>query len=92
MGPRFIRQFNDWELEEVDALFRRLHSYSIGSGTFDTVVWLETKDGDFSVRSFYSFLASRRVEPFLYHTMWISWAPVRVSFFAWEATWVEILT
>ena len=80
MGPRFIRQFNDWELEEVDALFRRLHSYSIGSGTFDTVVWLETKDGDFSVRSFYSFLASRRVEPFLYDTMWISWALLELAF------------
>ena len=39
-GSRFIRQFNDWELEEVDALFGRLHSYSIGSGTFDTMVWL----------------------------------------------------
>ena len=64
-GSRFIRQFNDWELEEVDALFGRLHSYSIVSGTFDTMVWLEIKDGDFSVRSFYSSLASRRVEPFL---------------------------
>ena len=63
-GPRFIRQFNDWELEEVDALFRSLHGYSIIRGTFDAMVWLETKDGDFSVRSFYSSLASRRVEPF----------------------------
>ena len=84
--PRFIRQFNDWELEEVDAFFERLHSYSIDSSTFDTMVWLETKDGDFSVQSFYSSLASRRMEPFSYGTVWNSWAPVRASFFAWEAT------
>ena len=72
-GPRFIEQFNDWELEEVDALFGgRLHSYSIGSGTFDTMVWLETKDGDFSVWSFYSSLASRRMESFPYGTVWNS--------------------
>ena len=92
-GPRFIEQFNDWELEEVNALFRRLHSYSFGSGTFDTMVWLETKDGDFSVWSFYSSLESRRVEPFPYDTVWNSWVPIRASFFfAREATWAKILT
>ncbi|RVW90343.1 Heterogeneous nuclear ribonucleoprotein Q [Vitis vinifera] len=90
-GSRFIRQFNDWELEEVDALFGRLHSYSIGSGTFDTMVWLETKDGDFSIWSFYSSLASRRVEPFLYDSVEFL-GPFRASFFAWEATWAKILT
>ena len=68
-GPRFIRQFNDWELEEVDALFGRLHSYSIVSGTFDVMVWLETKHDNFSVRSFYSSLASRIVEPFPHGTV-----------------------
>ncbi|RVW88403.1 GPI mannosyltransferase 3 [Vitis vinifera] len=53
-GLRFIRQFNDWELEEVDVLFGRLHNYSIVAGTFDAMVWLETKDDDFSVQSFHS--------------------------------------
>ena len=91
-GPRFIRPFNDWELEEVDALFRRLHNYSIVSGTFDAMVWLETKDGGFSIWSFCSSLASRRVEPFPHSTVWNSWAPIRASFFAWEATWAKILT
>ena len=90
-GSRFIRYFNDWELEEVDALFGRLHSYSIGLGTFDTIVWLETKDGDFSIWSFYSSLASRRVEPFLYDSVEFL-GPFRASFFAWEATWAKILT
>ena len=71
-GPRFIRQFNDWELDEVDALFGRLHNYSIVLGPFDAMVWLETKGGDFSVRSFYSSLASRRAKPFSYSTLWNS--------------------
>ena len=43
-GLRFIRQFNDWELEDVDALFGRLHNYSIVLGTNDTMVWLGTRD------------------------------------------------
>ena len=37
-------------------------------------------------------LASRRAESFLHNTMWNSWAPIRASFFAWEATWAKILT
>ena len=80
-GPWFIRPFNDWELEEVDALFGRLHNYSIVLGTFDAMVWLETKDGVFSVRSFYSSLASRRVEPFQHSTMWNSWPLLELAFF-----------
>ncbi|RVX14587.1 hypothetical protein CK203_011953 [Vitis vinifera] len=91
-GPRFIRQFNDWELEKVDAFFGRLHNYSIISSTFDAMVWLETKNGEFSVQSFYSSLASRRVEPFPHSIVWTSWALVRASFFAWKATWSKILT
>ncbi|RVW87819.1 hypothetical protein CK203_039780 [Vitis vinifera] len=61
--PRFIRQFNDWEMEDVNRFFRRLHNY-IASGTIDDMVWLGTKNG----------------------------APIRASFFAWEATWAKILT
>ena len=91
-GLRFIRQFNDWELEEVDVLFGRLHNYSIVAGTFDAMVWLETKDDDFSVRSFYSSPASRRVESFPHSTVWKFWVPIRDSFFAWEVTWSKILT
>ena len=85
-GPRFIRHFNDWELEEVDALFGRLHNYSIHSSSFDVMAWLETKDGVFSIRSFYSSLVSRRMEPFPHNIVWNSWAPVRASFFSWEIT------
>ncbi|RVW68261.1 putative ribonuclease H protein [Vitis vinifera] len=50
-----------------------------------------TKNGDFQFGP-YSSLASRRVEPFPHGTMWNSWALVRASFFAWEATWSKILT
>ena len=48
-GPRFIRQFNDWELEDIDAFFGRLHNYVISLGATDDMVWLGTKNGVFSV-------------------------------------------
>ena len=54
--------------------------------TEDSVELVDTKSGIFSVRSFYSSLASRRVDSFPHSIVWNSWAPVRVSFVAWEAT------
>ncbi|RVX02046.1 hypothetical protein CK203_025445 [Vitis vinifera] len=77
LGPRFIRQLNDWELEEIKVLLRRLHDHSISLGIDNIMVWLETKNDSFLVKSFYSPLASRRAEPFPYGTVWNSWVPVR---------------
>ena len=42
-GPRFSRQFNDWELEEVEAFFGRLHDHSISLGIDNVMVWTDTK-------------------------------------------------
>ena len=58
----------------------------------DSVEWVDTKSGIFSIKSFYSFLASREVDPFPQGMVWNSWAPVRVNFFAWGETWAKILT
>ncbi|RVW46777.1 hypothetical protein CK203_098750 [Vitis vinifera] len=58
----------------------------------DIMAWVETKNGDFSVKSFYSSLVSRRAKSFPHGRVWNSWAPVRASFFAWEVTYAKILT
>ena len=49
-------------MEGAYVFFGRLHDYSISLGTDDIMAWLETKNGDFLVKSFYSSLASRRAE------------------------------
>lgn len=55
------------------------------------MVWLATKNGIFSVKSFYSSLANRKTE--LYSmTIWNFWVPLRINLFAWELTWTRILT
>ena len=79
-------------MEEAEVFFGRLHDFSIFSRNDNNLVWLETKNGGFSIKSFYTSLASRRVESFPHSIVWNFWAPVRASFFAWEATWVKILT
>ena len=76
----------------MQAFLGRLSTYSLSVETDDAMVWLPTKDGAFYVKSFYSSLADRRVEPFPHGIVWNSWVPPRISLFAWEATWVKILT
>ena len=78
---RFTRQLHDWELEEVQAFLGRLLVHPLFVETDDVMVWLPTKDGAFSVKSFYSSLVNRRVEPFPYGIVWNSWVPSRISFF-----------
>ena len=63
-NPRFIRQSNDWELEKVDIFFERLYDHAISMDIEDSVEWVDTKSSIFSVRSFYSSLASRGVDHF----------------------------
>ena len=75
----------------VDYFFGSLYEHSISLDSKDTIVWLGSKNGNFSVKSYYSFLVNGGTTPFPHDIVWNSWASVRVSFFAWEATWARIL-
>ena len=72
-SPRFIKQMDDWKLEEVQVFFGRLYEHSITLGLEDIMIWLVTKNSIFSVKSFYSSLANRRAELFPYGIIWSSW-------------------
>ena len=51
----------------MQAFLRRLSIHPLSLETDDVMVWLPTKDGAFSVKSFYSSLVDVRVEPFPYN-------------------------
>ena len=76
----------------MQAFLGRLSIHPLSVETDDVMVWLPTKDGAFSMKSLYSSLVDMRVELFPHGIVWNSWVPLRISFFAWEATWVKILT
>ncbi|KAL6336780.1 hypothetical protein AAG906_036094 [Vitis piasezkii] len=48
-NPWFIRQLNDWELEEVDIFFERLYDHAISMDTEDSVKWVDTKIGEWII-------------------------------------------
>ena len=50
-NPHFSRYFNDWELEEVEGLFRKLHPLVMRREVEDVLSLKESGDGIFSVRS-----------------------------------------
>ena len=91
-NPCFSRHLNDWEMGEVESLFRKLHSLAVRRDVEDTLSWRESGTGCFSVSSLYRSYRRASSDPFLWCIIWRSWAPVRVSFFAREASWNRVLT
>ena len=57
-SPSFSRPFNDWEVER---LLLTIQGRKLNPNLEDKVLWKETKDGIFSVKSLYSALVSRSI-------------------------------
>lgn len=47
----------------------------------DTLIWLVTKSGEFTVKSFYNVLELNLDESFAMSNIWISWVQLKVGFF-----------
>ena len=80
-NPRFFKQLNDWEFEEVDNFFKRFHDHSSPLDFEDILVWVDTKNDVFFVKSFYFSLDSRGGDHFPYSMVWNLWALVGVNLF-----------
>ena len=88
----FIRDFNDWEVEEVLAFFNFIESKIPATLDSDSMLWKLRQHGRFDVKSFYQALDSPSTIVFPWRAIWRVKAPRRVSFFLWSATWGKILT
>ena len=91
-NPCFSRSFNDWEVKAVERLFSTLQGKRVVVGLEDRVVWKETKNEIFSVKSLYNTLEPSCVVPFPWSIIWSPCVPTNVGFFAWEASWEKVLT
>ena len=81
---RFLRDFNDWELDTVGNLLDVLREYRVTLEE-DSVIWKEGRDGLFRVKKAYSVLASPIVAEFPNSNIWVDRVPTKITFFAWEA-------
>ena len=85
-NPCFSRHFNDWELVEVETLFRKLCSLVVKREVKDKLSWNENKSSEFSVRSLYGSFPRGPREPFPASIVWRTWAPMKVGSFVWEVS------
>ncbi|KAJ9673635.1 hypothetical protein PVL29_023281 [Vitis rotundifolia] len=90
-NPRFSRDFNDWEMDQIRDLFLLLRDFRISSEE-DSVLWKGGSHGKYRVKEAYNLLVGPNASTFPNKAIWVDKVPTKVSFFAWEATWGKILT
>ena len=59
--PRYSRRLNDLQIEVLEGFLFRLKGKVVIGDIKDNVIWLKTKGGTFSVKSFYFILELKRL-------------------------------
>ena len=88
---RFIRAFNDWELDLIGDLLIILRGYRLTLEE-DSVTWKGGGNSKFGVKEAYNLLIAPNDISFPKNCIWVDRVPTKVVFFAWEATWEKVLT
>lgn len=84
--PHFSKWLNDWEVGTMEWFLWRLQWRRVYRDKDDKVLWTESKDETFFVKTLYKALESRRQDVFPTSVIWNSWVLLRVGFFVWKAT------
>ena len=90
--PSFSRPFNDWEVEEVERFLSSIQGKRLDADVEDRMLWKETKNEIFTIKSLYKSLVHSCAVSFLCNIIWSPYVPIKVSFFAWKASWEKVLT
>ncbi|KAJ9698913.1 hypothetical protein PVL29_007804 [Vitis rotundifolia] len=88
---RFSRDFNDWELDLIGELLNLLRDCKITLEE-DSVYWKGGGSDIFGVKDAFLLLVAPTDIAFPKKNIWVDKVPTKAAFFAWEATWGEILT
>ena len=85
---RFSWPFNDWELTEAENFLLMIQPWRVDSNREDILVLKGGNSGFYSVKLLYETLNHTVAEPrsFLALSVWNPLVPLKVSFFAWEAS------
>ena len=89
---RFIRDFNDWEMNEGLHFLRILEANTPPMEAGDQMRWKLKPNGVFDIQSYFNKLRDSLSTVFPWKVIWRVKAPRRVSFFVWGVAWNKILT
>ena len=87
----FIRDFNDWEMDEGLHFPRILGANTPPMEVGDRMKWKLKPNGVFDIRSYYNKLRDSPSTVFPWKAIWRVKASRRVSFFVWCVAWNKIL-
>ncbi|RVW86982.1 Transposon TX1 uncharacterized 149 kDa protein [Vitis vinifera] len=76
----------DWEIRMVESFMLKIQAFRVHREDDDKVVWIASKSGAFSVKSLYSILEPGISSLFPCGSIWRASVPLKVAFFAWEAS------
>ena len=91
-SPVFLRLFNDWEMDEVERFLLFLQNRKIRPFQEDYLILKETMPNGFSIRLMYRKLMHFLPTDFPWRFIWNPIVPLKLGFFAWEASWGKVLT
>ena len=77
---RFMRDFNDWELNIVGNLLHVLRGYK-PTLEEDSVYWKGGRNGQFKVKEAYNLVVNTVVTSFLKSSIWVDKVPTKIVFF-----------
>ncbi|KAG2682775.1 hypothetical protein I3843_10G000300 [Carya illinoinensis] len=66
----FIRDVNDWEVDDVKAFLERIYSSKLMFGREDSMLWIPAGNSKFSFSSFYRLLTCHRRCEFPWKNIW----------------------
>ena len=89
---RFIKPFNDWEMEEIQRLISLISNKNISQKERDKIFWLVDKKGEYTVKANYRHLEGDTSEDIPTGLIWNNCIPPKVSVFTWEVWWSKVLT
>ena len=91
-SPTFLRSFNDCEMEEMEIFLSSIHRKKIKPWIKDKLLLKGSSNGKFSIRTMYRGLDLSPKIDFPFRSVWNSVVPSKISFFAWKASWKNMIT
>ena len=78
---RFIKPFNDWEMEEIQRLISLISSKNISHRERGKIFWLVDKKGKYTVKANYRHLEGDTFEAISARLIWNNCIPPKASVF-----------
>ena len=90
--PKFLRPFNDWELNSIQVFIGLTSNRVITPLAKDILIWKGDASGCFTIKAYFNQLegVSHCSNPT--KMLWNPYVPSKISFFAWEAWCGKVLT